>query len=194
MINYFLAAFLLMVFSLSSRMYQKLNNDSFYRNEKKIKIKSDAIFKPIYLWIKFSTLIFVLSSILFKQPKFLILFDDPRVVLLGCLLCLLSLSLFLKATRELGTNYSPCYDSYKPAQLVTGGVYSHVRHPIYTSNILLLVGLFLMSGAIPVLINTIIVIIFYYRATIFEEREFSKTFPQYNEYARKTKKFIPGLF
>lgn len=191
--TYFTVGFLLVIFSISSYLYSKINDSTFYKKGKGVKIKSDSSFKAIYIWIKYSTLILTLSSILFREPQFLILFSNSICVLIGSLICILSVSLFTKATRDLGANYSPCYDSYKPNVLVTTGIYSVVRHPIYTSNIFLLFGISLISGNIIVFLNLTILIIFYYRASVFEENQFQKLFPNYKEYSRNTKRFIPGI-
>ena len=51
--------------------------------------------------------------------------------------------LFLSAKVTLGRNYSPCYDSYLPQDIIRTGLYNYVRHPIYLSNILLLIGVFI---------------------------------------------------
>jgi protein-S-isoprenylcysteine O-methyltransferase Ste14 len=183
-----------MIFSLSSAIYGKLNKSSFYKKSKNEKIHSDRSFKIVYIWIKYSTFLFSLTAVFFSWPRALILFTDIRLILIGSLVCMLSISLFIKATRDLGESYSPCYDSYKPHQLITRGLYSLIRHPIYTSNILLLTGLFFISGNTIILLNTLTLIVFYYRAAIFEEKVFTKIFPEYSAYSKRTNRFLPRLF
>jgi len=80
-------------------------------------------------------------------------------------------------------------------RLVTTGVYRYIRHPIYTSLLLLTWGLFLKhpswvaaglaTGASLLLVATAVV----------EERENVRYWgPSYEAYRRETKRFIPFLF
>lgn len=76
----------------------------------------------------------------------------------------------------------------------TGGFYSLVRHPMYASDIVWKLGMFLKK---PSLINTIIMLIgtaaYVYRAVL-EERLLSKD-PDYAAYMTRVKyRFIPGIF
>jgi protein-S-isoprenylcysteine O-methyltransferase Ste14 len=78
--------------------------------------------------------------------------------------------------------------------LVTGGPYAIVRHPLYVTEALVLLGTMLqfrqpwaavLGGATFALI---------YLRTIFEERVLMSEYPQYAAYRERTARFIPGLF
>ena len=83
----------------------------------------------------------------------------------------------------------------KTTQLVTTGIYRYIRHPLYSSLLLLAWGIFFK---LPSLIGGILVVI----ATVFlfltakaDEAECTKFFGhEYREYIKKTKMFIPFLF
>tara|TARA_B100000029_G_scaffold48806_1_gene44619 strand:- start:314 stop:661 length:348 start_codon:yes stop_codon:yes gene_type:complete len=102
--------------------------------------------------------------------------------------------LFLSAKVSLGVQYSPCYDSYIPNDLIKDGLYRYVRHPLYISNILLLFGVMLSSGSQLILFNLSILSIYYFISAIIEEREIIKHYPKYKNYKNETGMFIPTKF
>ena len=83
----------------------------------------------------------------------------------------------------------------KTTQLVTSGVYKYIRHPLYSSLLLLAWGIFFK---LPSLVGGGLVIV----ATIFlvatakaDESECTQFFgAEYQEYMKQTKRFIPFLF
>ncbi len=52
---------------------------------------------------------------------------------LGALLMAGSITVLIVAHRHLGRNWSPSVDLRQEHQLVTQGIYAHLRHPIYAS-------------------------------------------------------------
>ena len=70
--------------------------------------------------------------------------------------------MFSIARFSLGKNYSPCYDSFLPKSINTKIIYSVVRHPIYTANMLLMLGIFLSGASALILINTAILFVTIY--------------------------------
>ena len=80
-----------------------------------------------------------------------------------------------------------------PRNLKTTGVYSLVRHPIYSSNILLMIGIFVSTGSLIIAANTIILFIYYVLSAFIEERAIIKKFPKYKSYKNRTGMFIPSF-
>jgi len=77
-------------------------------------------------------------------------------------------------------------------QLVTTGVYAHVRHPQYLGFILLTFGMLIQWVTIPILLMWPILAILYYRLARKEEEDMEATFgSKYQEYKRKVPMFIP---
>ena len=81
------------------------------------------------------------------------------------------------------------------ANLVTDGIYKYIRHPLYSSLLLLAWGAYLkhisISGTVAVLFATASLIV----AAKMEERENLLSFGSaYATYIKKTKMFIPCLF
>lgn len=79
--------------------------------------------------------------------------------------------------------------------LVTEGLFSHCRNPLYVGNILILAGLGIMSNSTLFIICMIPLFIFFYQAIVLAEENFlrGKFGPAYDEYAASTNRWIPDL-
>jgi protein-S-isoprenylcysteine O-methyltransferase Ste14 len=81
----------------------------------------------------------------------------------------------------------------KNAVLVTDGLYRFVKHPIYSGLILVAFGLTIAGGFFPhTLFFIALVVLLNYKAS-FEEKLLASAYAGYNEYSRKTGRFIPRL-
>lgn len=116
----------------------------------------------------------------------------PRLA--GLLITSGALWLLSVAKRTLGANYSPCQDSYVPYSVTSGGIYSYIRHPLYTANMLYFFGLFLIADNTSSLFCFIAISGFFVRSAMVEESALSAKFPDYVAYQRSTKRFIPGVY
>jgi protein-S-isoprenylcysteine O-methyltransferase Ste14 len=94
----------------------------------------------------------------------------------------------------LGKNWVDLEDyQVLPEQLlVTEGIYRYVRHPIYTGDVLLLVGLELALNSWLV-VAVLIPLAVFVRQALAEEALLSRVFPEYAAYCQRTKRFIPFL-
>jgi len=86
------------------------------------------------------------------------------------------------------------FDAYMPFELVRSGIYSYIRHPIYTFNLCVSFGLALSSGIILVAIAASIGFAFVLRSTFLEEEYLSIEYEEYTAYRAKTWRFIPFVF
>jgi protein-S-isoprenylcysteine O-methyltransferase Ste14 len=95
----------------------------------------------------------------------------------------------------LGRNWSG-YVTYKEDQtLVTSGPYRYVRHPIYTSMILMFIGTILYYGSLFVSIFLIILTIDFVLRTKKEEKIMIRLFGEkYMDYMKRTKRLIPLVY
>jgi len=76
--------------------------------------------------------------------------------------------------------------------LVRNGLFRWMRHPIYTGNFIMLLGVMLLHlGARQMLVYAGVVIGHFYRARL-EESKLSAIYPEYEEYRRITGMFLPG--
>ena len=77
--------------------------------------------------------------------------------------------------------------------LVTRGPYQFVRHPMYTSVILLGIGMTIRSGSWIVAIAFVALIALFAIKSRWEEMHLADTFPGYGRYVVSTGRFIPRL-
>lgn len=121
--------------------------------------------------------------------------DDPRgLQMTGAILFFLALVISWIGRAQLGENWVDQEEAtVRPGhQLVSHGLYRYIRHPIYTADLMLFVGLEMalncwLVAAIVILVPAMIV------RTRREEAQLSAAVPGYAEYRLRTKKFIPFI-
>lgn len=90
-------------------------------------------------------------------------------------------------------NYGKAKDAIDDTQaLITSGIYGYIRHPLYSSLIMLAVGVFLKHIS-PLSVALVVAAVALSAAiAVIEEKENVRKFgDKYREYSRKTKRFIP---
>ena len=181
---------LLFVFVISSISLYLYDNDNGYNKKPKNKF-SLSIFKMISKLIHVTTIIIVCDSILIDNFLGLEFHDNLLFSYIGITISTIGISFFISSKITLGKNYSPCYDQRKPENITSSGLYKYVRHPIYSSNILLLIGTFMISGSYLMLVNIFILSFFYIISAYREEKYLITNFNYYNGYSKKTGMFLP---
>jgi protein-S-isoprenylcysteine O-methyltransferase Ste14 len=183
--------FYLSVALISMTMYHSANKNF---NSTGTKIHSFKSFEYLYKFIQITTLTVCILSIWIDYPYLYKIFRNTDLFkYLGVSISALGISLFALARFSLGNNYSPCYESYMPKSINTKGIYSLVRHPIYSSNLLLMVGIFISSGSLIILINGLVLFAYYFISAFIEERALSGQFSRYKMYKSRTGMFIPSI-
>jgi protein-S-isoprenylcysteine O-methyltransferase Ste14 len=147
-------------------------------------MKSSTIKAYILVTIQFACMIFIFFSAPFKANHIITLIIETA----GGILIIWSI-----LTMKLD-NLSASPEIKKNARLVTKGPYYLIRHPMYTSIFLALIPLvidyftwFRLAILVVLLINQLIKL-------HFEERLLLAQFPDYAEYAKRTKKLIPFIY
>ncbi len=81
-------------------------------------------------------------------------------------------------------------------QLITTGIYSHLRHPIYSSYLLLFTGYcILLHSLFSLVILAIVCSIWFGNRIMLEETMLTQEFGEsYQQYARQTKRLIPLIY
>ena len=181
---------LLFVFVISLISLYLYDNDTIYNKKPKNKF-SLSIFKMISKLIHVTTIIIVCNSVLIDNFLGLEFHDNLLFTYIGISISTIAISLFISSKITLGKNYSPCYDQRKPKNITSSGLYKYVRHPIYSSNILLLIGTFMISGSYLMLVNIFILSFFYTMSAYREEKYLITNFNYYNGYSKKTGMFLP---
>ncbi len=112
----------------------------------------------------------------------------------GLIAFVLGVSIYIKARVTLGKFFSEKLRLLETHSLVTSGIYGHIRHPIYTGEILLLLGFTAMLNSIVGFLVMFLFIPLILVRIPFEEAMLREGCSQYDAYAKQTKKLIPHLY
>jgi protein-S-isoprenylcysteine O-methyltransferase Ste14 len=130
------------------------------------------------------------------EPRFADYPFASALAWLGTAVFALSLALFYRTHRDLGRFWSVTLEIRETHQLITTGVYRHVRHPMYSA-------FFLWAAAQALLLPNLVAGLAGLAGfgTLFalrlprEERMMEEKFGEaYRAYAAKTKRIIPWIF
>ena len=181
--------FFIIVAIINKVVYDRKNNN-YIKTKTKI-LNSFRSFRYIHKILRITTLIIFIGSIWMENTIWLKLFSGTAYLYSGVAIASLAMILFLIAGINLGANYTPCYDSYLPEDIIQNGLYKLIRHPLYTSNLLLVLGVFIACGSALILINFCILFIYYLMAALYEEKALLEHFPAYQKYKNQTGRFLP---
>jgi protein-S-isoprenylcysteine O-methyltransferase Ste14 len=118
--------------------------------------------------------------------------SGPELIM-AALLGLGGLAIAGASYLALGRNFRIYAAPRRSGSLVTSGIYSRTRHPMYTGVVLALAGYILLWGSHlcwPLWLGCAIL---YYIKGVKEDRILEDRFPGYTEYRKRTKRFIPYL-
>ncbi|SFK94497.1 Protein-S-isoprenylcysteine O-methyltransferase Ste14 [Mesorhizobium albiziae] len=138
-------------------------------------------------------------------PAFCIVTNFPRAadypsniwsVGVGTISYVAALWVFRRAHKELGRNWSISLEIRERHELIRSGPYALVRHPMYTSFLLMALGqFFLLSNWVAGIAGLIGFSILFFGRVDKEERMMLDNFgPQYRAYMETTKRIIPYLY
>ena len=98
-----------------------------------------------------------------------------------------------RGMRDLGASLTPLPHPTDDAELVETGIYASVRHPIYGGLILLGVGWALLAASPLALGLALVLVPFFWLKSSVEERWLRERFPAYEDYRRRTRRFIAWI-
>ena len=114
----------------------------------------------------------------------------PALALLGCAVVL---GLWTLAHNRPG-NFNIRPEPKAMAQLVTGGPYRYVRNPMYSAVLLFATAELLAYGDAWKIARWFALALVLLAKALLEERGLRALFPHYAAYARRVRRFIPGVF
>jgi protein-S-isoprenylcysteine O-methyltransferase Ste14 len=79
-------------------------------------------------------------------------------------------------------------------RLVTGGPYAIVRHPLYLAEELAMLGIFIQYASVPAAMIIAAQVFFQLQRMRNEEAVLRRTFPEYDAYAARTARLVPGVW
>lgn len=113
---------------------------------------------------------------------------------LGAILTFLGLLFTVWARIYLGRNWSGVAAVKADHELITGGPYGWVRHPIYSGLALAFVGMALAGGQCRGVLSITLALIAFAQRIIVEERFMRQQFGvAYDAYAQRVRALVPGL-
>jgi len=144
-------------------------------------------------------LISALSIIGFSWIQWSIFYEKPNdtILFLVCLLTFLSGCLFFSAIRQTArSDLKLAFDNNIPDIIITNGTYQWVRHPFYTSYLMLWLNLLLLNFGIISSIIFVLLFLTYNNAAQCEEESFMKSelSEYYQRYKIRTGRFIPKIW
>lgn len=113
---------------------------------------------------------------------------------IAALLAIAALVLFVKGLLDLGQQLTPLPYPIEEGQLVQTGVYSLVRHPVYSGVIAIALSWTIFQFSLSHLIATVIIFAFFDAKARREETWLSEKYPDYSDYSQQVKKLIPWLY
>ena len=106
---------------------------------------------------------------------------------IGLLIIVIGSAIMLVAIKDLGDNLSPFPKPKANGNLVTSGIYSFMRHPMYFSLILISFGIFITKLNLYYLFLTITLSLIIKFKIILEDKYLNKKFKDYFFYKQKIK-------
>jgi protein-S-isoprenylcysteine O-methyltransferase Ste14 len=142
----------------------------------------------------------IIEAVLVLQLFGLQIFPLPSYTFLlqiiGFAIVVVGVSVSISARKTLGANWTHAYDYQVKREhaLITNGIYSYIRHPIYTGLYIALIGGELVAQSYVVLLFIFLFVGGYWQARQEEKALLSHFGNAYKAYMKRTKMFIPYLW
>ena len=120
-------------------------------------------------------------------PKIEILPVNSIFSFVGCLIIIFASCVLIKGIKDLGSNLSPFPRPIANGNLITSGIYSFMRHPMYYSLILISFGIFIIKLSLYYLCLTLSLLLLIKIKIILEERYLNNKFKKYSFYKDKVR-------
>jgi protein-S-isoprenylcysteine O-methyltransferase Ste14 len=114
-----------------------------------------------------------------------------RFILLGSALELLGVLGVLICAASLRSSLTVVPIPKEEGRLSTNGLYRYVRHPMYTSVLILALGIAVQSGSTIKYLLVILLYVLFYLKSVFEEKYLRLKYSNYAEYSARIPRFIP---
>ena len=149
-----------------------------------------SFFFGLFIWtVEVITHSLDLGFHFFQNPSYYYLFDAVPLKIFGVLLCILALFFFISALISFKSSWRVGIDTKQPGELITTGVFSITRNPIFLFIDLYFIGTFLIYGNVFFLISVVIVVCGMHSQILKEEKfleeKYGKAYREYKEMVRR---------
>lgn len=111
----------------------------------------------------------------------------------GGILVMMGVVVAALAGMRLGPNLTPLPIPKAEGELITGGFYRHVRHPIYSGVLLAAAGVVVFQASLAHIIGLVLLWAVLTAKAVGEEKMLAEKHEGYTEYAARTGRFFPRL-
>jgi protein-S-isoprenylcysteine O-methyltransferase Ste14 len=118
----------------------------------------------------------------------------PSLAFTGIALLSLGAGAILAGAVALGRNLTPFPKPREKARLVRHGIFTLIRHPLYTGVMLMSLGWALVWQSLAALLMALGLIAFLDAKARREESWLREKFAEYLDYEGRVKRFIPGIY
>lgn len=143
------------------------------------------------LWVLGQFLLML--AILFAGPEWPTVFAYPGVVALAWTFFVLGAWVGIDGALTLGKNRTAYPTPKAEHHLIQHGIYSRIRHPLYTSLLLLGLGWSFLWGSVAAILFTLLLMMLLNFKADFEEQKLIERYPDYADYRARVPKFFPRL-
>jgi protein-S-isoprenylcysteine O-methyltransferase Ste14 len=115
-------------------------------------------------------------------------------MVVGAVLAVAGVLVGIAGARDLGASLTALPRPREDGSLVQRGIYGYVRHPLYLGLVMGAFGWALFSASVLALACTVVLAVFLDLKARREEAWLRDHYPLYADYARRVKRFVPGLY
>ncbi len=122
--------------------------------------------------------------------------DTPLVSYIGIIAYIIGGILVIWSRIQLGRYGDGTTSIKKDHQLLTSGIYNHIRHPLYLGGMLGRVGIGLsFRSYLGAILFTLVYFILFRKRMEIEEKSLESEFgDEYEEYMKRTKRLLPYIY
>lgn len=135
----------------------------------------------------------LMTAVLFLGVAFRGDWKHAPIISAGALLFVAGGCFGVAGVLVLGRNRTPYPQPREGSVLVHNGIYGRVRHPLYTSVMLISFGWASLWESRTALLAALALVPFSHAKSRREERWLNEKFPDYAEYARRVPRFLPRI-
>ncbi len=143
-------------------------------------------FTNIFFFEIFRNIFFPFNDFIFKN-----FFNHFLFKIFSAILFLFGIILYIRSLVDLNSEWVVGTNSQKVKRLVTKGIYSYTRNPIYIFFMIFYFSIFLLFGSIEMFLFFLVATFIFYRIILIEEKELEEKFKrEYIDYKKRVKRFV----